>query len=258
MRTIKIIIIITIINIILQAATPRAFAQIPAIDVTAMFEVSDTDGIDGDILMYSPEGKLVRANIPYSPKMFGVLQERPLAVFRSEGENTKPVVRAGTALVNVTNSGGEIRSGDYITSSSTPGKGQKSAISGYTLGTAISDINEAEGKIPVAIRIEYIELTNTRSVLHLLDAFNIAAFQGASDPEKGSQLVKYVSSGLIILISLIVSLIIFGRSMLKSIDALGRNPLAKTTIQLSILVTAGVILVIMALSIGVAFVILKL
>lgn len=258
MKTIKIITIIIIITFIFNAL-PRAFAQAPAIDIASMYTVDDKDAIDGDILMYSPEGKLVRANVAYSPKMFGVLQDKPLAVFHSEGsENKKPVVRSGTAQVNVTNSGGAIKTGDYISTSSNAGRGQKSAISGYALGVALSDMNEASGKIPVAVRIEYVELTNTRSVLNLLNAFNIAAFQGASDPEKGSQLVKYVAAGLIVLTSMVVSLIIFGRSILKSIDALGRNPLAKTTIQLSIFITAGVILLIMAISIGVAFVILKL
>lgn len=249
---------ILLVTCYLILVTSTALAQQPAIDIASMYEVEDQDAIDGDILIYSPEGKLVRANVAYSPKMFGVLQDKPLVVYHSDVENSKPVVRSGTAQVNVTNSGGEIKTGDYITTSSNAGKGQKSAISGYALGTALADLTESEGKIPVAVRIEYVELTNTRSVLNLLNAFNIAAFQGASDPEKGSQLVKYVASGLIVLISLIVSLIIFGRSMLKSIDALGRNPLAKTTIQLSILVTAGVVLVIMVISIGVAFVILKL
>lgn len=234
-------------------------AQQPAIDVASMYEISDKDAVDGDILMYSPEGKLVRATVAYSPKMFGVLQDKPLAVYRSEGpENNKPVVRAGIAQVNVTNTGGAIKAGDYITTSSDAGKGQKSTISGYALGIATKDINEASGKIPIAIRIEYVELTNTRSVLNLLNAFNIAAFQGASDPEKGSQLLKYTIAGLIVLISLIVSLVIFGKSILKSIDALGRNPLAKTTIQFSIFITAVVIFIIMAISIGVAFVILRL
>ena len=249
--------LITIITLILNAPT-RAAAQTQAIDIASMYEIEDQDASDGDILMYSPEGKLVRANVAYSPKMFGILQDKPLVIYNSGVENTKPVVRSGTAQVNVTNGGGEIKTGDYITTSSNPGKGQKSTISGYALGIALTDSSESEEKIPVAMRIEYVELTNTRSVLNLLNAFNIAAFQGASDPEKGSQLVKYTASGLIVLISLVVSLIIFGRSILKSIDALGRNPLAKTTIQLSILLTAGMILVIMVLSIGVAFVILKL
>ena len=254
MKNIIIIISITIITIIFASPTR---AQVPAIDVASTYDITDENVIDGDILMYSDSG-LILANVAYTNKIFGVLQDTPLAVYKSEGDNKKPVVKGGVANVNVTNGNGVIKKGDYITSSSNPGKGQKGLISGYVLGTALEDMDQDEGKISVAVRIEFAELSNTRSVLRLLDYFNIAAFQAISDPEQGSQLVKYIAAGLIILVSIIISLFVFGRSILKSIDAIGRNPLAKTSIQLSIVFTAIIILIIMGVSIAAALIILKL
>lgn len=230
-------------------------AQIPAVDIVYTFEIADQDAIDGDILIYSDNG-IVRANEGYSSKLFGVLQEKPTIVYRSAEESKKPVARGGVAMVNVTNAAGAIKPGDYITSSTNPGKGQKATISGYAIGVALEELDQNEGKIRVALRVEYVELTNTRSVLRLLDYFNIAAF--SNDPEKASQVVKYGSAGLLVLGSLFISLFIFGRSITKSIEAIGRNPLAKTSIQLSILMTAGIIVLVVLLSLGAAYIILKL
>lgn len=231
-------------------------AQTPPIDITALYDVTD-DGIDGDILMYSDTG-LKRADIVYAPKLFGVLQDKPLLVYRSPDNTGKPVVRAGLAEVNVTNKGGAIKKGDYITSSPDAGKGQKASQSGYVLGIALADMNESEGKIQVAIKIEYAELSNTRSVLHLLDAFNIAAFQTASNPQQGTQLIKYGFAGLIVILALILSIIIFARSITKSIEALGRNPLARGSIMASIAINAGLTVVTILIGVVAAFVLLKL
>lgn len=233
------------------------FAQNPPVDLTALFEVADNEAVDGDILIYDPNG-IIRANITYSNKIFGVLQEKPLVIYRQENSTGKPVVRAGVAQVNVTNGNGAIKPGDYITSSKTPGKGQKADQSGYVLGVALSGMDQESEKIPVAIRIEYAELTNTRSVLRLLDYFNITAFQSTDDPEKGALLIKYSVSGLLLIIALIFSIMVFARSISKGIEALGRNPLAKSAIQLSIIINALLTIVIILIAVGTAFVILKL
>ncbi len=227
-----------------------------AVDITALYDIQDQDAIDGDIMMYSDTG-LIRADKVYSNKIFGVLQDTPLLVYRNS-DTAKPVVRTGVAEVNVTNSGGAIKKGDFITSSPKAGKGQKASQSGYVLGIALADMNEESGKIQVALRIEYAELSNTRSFLKLLDAFNIAAFQSASNPEQGLQLIKYAASSLIVLISLVLSFVIFARSIAKSIDALGRNPLARNAIMLSIMISAVLTLFTIVIGIGAALVILKL
>ena len=226
-------------------------------DIASTYEVTDSQGVDGDILVYTDKG-IVRASKPYDSSLFGVLQSTPLIVFTTEGDTTgKPVARAGTASVNVTNAGGQIKAGDYITSSSVAGKGQKATISGYVVGTSLNDMNEDQGKVEVAIRIEYAELTNSRSAAKLLDVLNVAAFESAKDPEKLSQVMKYFSAGFVVMGSLVFSLIIFGRSITKGIEAIGRNPLAKSTIQVSMMLSAVMTVGIILLSIGAAYVIIK-
>ncbi|MDO8618938.1 MAG: DUF2190 family protein [Candidatus Daviesbacteria bacterium] len=237
--------------------TPLTHAQTPPIDITAQYDVPDTAAIDGDILMYTSSG-LKRADVIYAPNIFGVFQDKPLLIYHTADDTGKPVVRAGIADVSVINAGGAIKKGDYITSSPTAGKGQKADQSGYVLGIALQDMSEPSGKIQVAVRIEYAELSNTRSVLHLLDAFNIAAFQTASNPQQGTQLIKYGFAGLIVILSLILSIILFARSITKSIEALGRNPLARSSIMLSIMINAGLTVVTIIIGVVAAFVLLKL
>ena len=226
-------------------------------DIASTYEVIDEAAIDGDIMVYTDEG-IVRAAKPYDSTLFGIFQTTPLLVFTIEGDTTgKPVVRAGTATVNVTNENGVIKAGDYITSSATVGKGQKATISGYVIGTALNDMNEPTGRVEVAISIEYAELTNSRTAARLFDALNIAAFESVRDPEKLSQIMKYFSAGFVVMGSLVFSLIIFGRSITKGIEAIGRNPLAKSTIQVSMMLSSLMTVGIILLSIGAAFVIIK-
>ncbi len=237
---------------------PQAYAQTKAIDVTSVYPIKDTQAVDGDILIYTDQG-LVRANVGFSNQMFGVLQDKPLLIYHTENEKGKPVVRAGIAQVNVTTDNGAIKAGDYITSSNKAGKGQKAAQSGYVIGVALADYNKTGvGKISVAVRIEYAELTNTRNVVRLLDYFNLAAFQGGQDPNKASQFVKYFSVGIIVIGSLIFGFVIFARSMTKSIEALGRNPLAKNAIHLSILMNAVLAVVTILIAVVASYMILLL
>lgn len=239
-------------------SAPPALAQNTPVDLASVYAIADKDAVDGDILMYSAGKGLVRANESFSPRMFGVLQDTPVMVFKLPNSTGKPVVRSGTAYVHVTDVNGAIKAGDYITSSSNAGRGQKTLESGYVLGVALGDLTGKDGKIPVAVRIEYVELTNTRSVVRLLDYFNVAAFQSASDPNKATQLIKYTAAAIIILLSLIVSFVVFGRSIGKGIESIGRNPLAKNAIQLSIIINAVFTIGIVLIAIGISYFILRL
>lgn len=252
----KLLILISAIALIIIPT--QVHAQATSIDIAALYDVADEEAIEGDILMFSDNG-IVRANLSYTNKIFGVLQETPLLVYRDVDSSGLPVARSGVVEVNITNEGGAIKPGDYITSSSTnPGKGQKAAVSGYVLGIALDEFSDAEGRIRVAMRIEYAELTNTRSILRLFDLFNVAVSQSANDPQGAAQLIKYVAAGLIVLGSLLVSFLVFARSISKSVEAMGRNPLAKNAIQLSIIINAALTILTILIGLGAAYIILRL
>lgn len=247
-----------------------ACAQEPrGIEVTAIYEIAEKDAVEGDILKATDKG-LVRTTIGFDNKMFGVIQDQPLLVYRTETQG-KPVVRSGVAQVNVTTLNGAIKYGDYITSSSIPGKGQKALESGYTFGMALGAFDGKEatqidgpngkvasGKIPVAMRIEYTELTNPRFAGRLFGFVGTTLLENVSDPKQIGTVVRFIAAGLVILLSFTFGFLTFSRSIAKSIEALGRNPLAKSTIQLTMVINIVLLIVTAVIGIVASILIIRL
>lgn len=232
-----------------------SYAQNPqGIEVTSVYPIADTEAVDGDILAASEQG-LVRTSQGFDNKMFGVIQNLPLLVYRVE-TGGKPVVRSGQAQVNVTTLNGPIKFGDYITSSSIPGKGQKATESGYILGIALAEFNGqgaeqvqgpgglvASGSIPVALKVEYAELTNPRFAGRLFGFVGQSFLENVQDPKQLGNIIRYIAAGLVLLLTFTFGFLTFSRSIAKSVEAIGRNPLAKSTIQLSMIINIALLVI---------------
>lgn len=246
--------------------TTPALAQLKASDISNVYEVIDKAAEDGDILISQDNG-LTRATTSYDMHLFGVLQNQPLMVYRRLDNSGTPVSRNGTTQVNVTTLGGPIAVGDYITSSEVPGKGQKASLSGYVVGVALSPFGEqdgqkitvagkqvASGKINVALKVEFAELSTARNNSRLIDSLSTAFFKNVEDPNKFIQVLRYIAAAVTVLISLGIGFITFSRSIPKGVEAIGRNPLAEKAILFSIvlnivftILTAGVGIVVAVL-----------
>lgn len=235
-----------------------AYAQ-QSLDFTISYGVSDPDAISGDILVNSDKD-LVRSRQPYAQKIFGVLQDKPLISVQVQGaENQKPIARSGSVNVNVVSDGGEIQKGDYITTSNKPGKGQKAQTSGYVVGTALSSLEagQTEGQIPVAIKVEFAELDKAQSANRLLGYAGSSLLQNVKDPEKFSQLLRFMVSGGIALAGFLIGFFAFARSIPKSIEAIGRNPLAKVAITAIVILNISLTVITTIIGIIGAFLILR-
>lgn len=252
---IGITILVTLLTFHFSFFTAAVHAQAPGLEATSVYEIPDAEAIEADILTATDQG-LVRASRGFDNKMFGVIADQPILVFRNKEIEGKPVVRSGTATVNVTTLNGPIKYGDYITSSSIQGKGQKASESGYVLGIALgtfdgTDAEEVDGpngkvalgKIPVAIRVEYAELTNPRFAGRLFGFVGSSFLENVNDPGKFGNTIRYIAAGLVVLLSFTFGFLTFSRSIAKSIEALGRNPLAKSTIQLSMIINIALLVV---------------
>lgn len=251
----KLLVISLSLLVLVSIFLPTVYAQESrGIEVTSVYEVADKDAQEGDILKATDTG-LVRTTIGFDNKIFGVIADTPLLVYRS-GVSGKPVVRSGIAEVNVTTLNGPIKYGDYITSSQIAGFGQKTSESGYTVGMALGAFTGegapqvdgpkgkvASGKIPVAIRIEYTELTNPRFAGRLFGFVGTAFLENISDPKQLGSVVRFVAAGLVVLLAFTFGFLTFSRSIAKSIEALGRNPLAKSAIQMSIIINIALLVV---------------
>jgi len=224
------------------------------LDISSAYDISDSQAQDGDILVTSDQRGLIKASASYDQHLFGVLQSRSLLVFRKAEKEGTPVARYGTTQVNVTTLNGEIEEGAYITSSEIPGKGQKATLSGYVIGVSQTSFKEGDGekmdykpadskepnrtissgKISVALKIEYAEISKSRTPFRFFDAFNTALFANMKDPSRFAEIFRYAAAGGIILASFVFGFFTFSRSVPKSIEAIGRNPLAEKTILFSV------------------------
>lgn len=239
------ILIITIVLTFL--ASKSVLAASTGLDVTTTYKISDSQVTDGDILVSSADG-FVRASIPYDNKIFGIYAAKPIIVFQAESGD-KPIVRSGVTLVNVLASEGAIKAGDFITSSKFPGKGAKAVRSGYVVGVALDPLSGQEGKIRVAVKVEYAELVMPRSANRLLEYLGIAFLANVRDPEKFGLIMRYILAALVLLVSILFGFGTFSRAIPKGIEAIGRNPLARHTIYLSLML--NVFLIIFTVFLGV-------
>lgn len=157
----------------------------------------------------------------------------------SEGE--VPIVSSGTAPVLVSGESGPIEKGDYITASSIAGVGMKAVKSGFTLGIAMQgfDGNSASDKGLIDVRIAkdftFGEDTPDSETIgnRLRDIVSLSAIAAIDDPK---EVFKYVVAGIILLTAVTIAFVSFSRTSQKGIEALGRNPLAKSSILTGIFV----------------------
>lgn len=220
------------------------YGQIKGVEMASVYDLADTEAQEGDILVNGDQG-LVRANVSFDSRIFGVVQNEVVAVYRDVEKTGVPVLRNGNATVRVSTLNGEIKRGDYITSSEITGLGAKADRSGYVLGTAVTDFvpegsqteyrgNQYQvGTVTVALQIEFADITYARNPSRLINQLNEALLRSLQSPDRAGQIIRYIMALLILFSALAVAYVANTRATARSIEAIGRNPVAKREIQAS-------------------------
>lgn len=249
----KLILLLTIMALVVPTAS---WAQQPDFGIGTTYPISDPSAVSGDIVSLSPDGlSLTLSKNAYDDRMHGVLVDKPAMVFRSTDDI--PVVRTGNALVNVTTLNGPIKAGDFITSSEIKGKGMRAEeLSGYVVGIALEPLAEDGGT-----QIEYLgkKLRSTSILVAigigpatpvlragggLLGTFRQIAgaflfnFRVSRQFER---VIRVILAALIAVVTIWITFNRFGKNVTRGIEAIGRNPLAKVSIQ-SMIVINGVLI----------------
>ncbi|OGG07728.1 hypothetical protein A2872_02070 [Candidatus Gottesmanbacteria bacterium RIFCSPHIGHO2_01_FULL_42_12] len=212
-------------------STSRVFGASPAVEIATIQQINDPGAVDGDIISITDQG-MVRSSTTADIHLFGILTDNPLAVWRDPNATGSAVVRNGIVEVNVTDAEGPIKRGDYVTSSETAGKGKKAIRSGYVIGQATAD--GQGGRVLVALRIEYAEVTTPRSANRLFEMLGATFFKNVQDPSKFAEIIRYILAAIVVILSFLFGFLTFSRSIPKSIEAIGRNPLSRNSILISI------------------------
>ncbi len=233
-----------------------SFAQITSSGIAVSAPVTDSGAQDGDIICTYPEGN-VRCDLDYDPSMFGVISDNPAASIEDQ-DLTSPrlIVSSGIVTVRVSSINGNIAEGDFVTSSKTQGIGQKASRNGYVLGMAMenyeSNDSSAIGRIQVMVNIHPAGgLSGPRGNLlqFIREGLAVPVFEPVES-------LRYILAALMVIISFTLGMIYFGRSSRTGIEAIGRNPLAKRVIQLTVVMNIVLTIVIVLVGLSISYLIL--
>lgn len=217
--------------------------------VAKNLEIADPEAKIGDIISKTSEG-FFRSKIPYDREMVGVVGENPILVFGKLTTTTRQVVSFGQTLVRVSNKNGEIKRGDFITSSEIPGVGQKATESGFVLGKALEDFNQKEGLIRVEINIQYQTLSPAGvPITGILSKI----WEVLGRPENFPTFLRYIFAIILGGGSFFAGFFFFVKALSEGLEAMGRNPLAKRSIQAGMIINLVAILLLTLAGLSLAF-----
>jgi hypothetical protein len=218
----------------------------------------------GDIVALDADGYHL-SRTSYDEHTFGVVNLNPaVALSIVPGENKVPVVTTGTVSVKVSGEGGAIAVGDFIATSQVPGVGMRANDPGVVLGTALAPFDQTEPdvveQIPVALNIHFAVAATDSSIpsrfsSQVRQAIVTGAAAATSDPNTA---LRYAVAAVVMIISLVFGLFVFGRSAMNGVAAIGRNPLARRSIILGISFNVIITVAIVAGGVVAAFFILAL
>lgn len=187
------------------------------------------------------------------PNIVGVITNNPaITLRRSTSPNVYDVNNSGVAQVRASNSAGKISKGDYVTSSDTLGTAIKSSTSEYVLGVALEDFDSPSGLMRVEVEPRYI-LVNASTGTNLINVVRNSSQSLFLAPIDS---LRYILAAIVAIASFIFGFSIFGKITGSGIQALARNPLARSSIQTNIVIEFGLNIAIIVFGIVVSYFIL--
>jgi F0F1-type ATP synthase membrane subunit c/vacuolar-type H+-ATPase subunit K len=208
-----------------------SFAQFSGISITIPWSKRLVES--GDVVVLE-EGIFSLGKKDYDENIYGVVAEEAaisLSDTTLEDGQFVRTVSDGEIEVKVTTSNGDINVGDYLTSSFVEGVAQKADMSGYVLGVALesfaSEDPNAVGTVLTQLDIKSAYIAD-RSQKNLLQFLKTGALSPIMSP---LTTFRYLLSALVVVASFIVGFSSFGKLSGKSVEAMGRNPLASRDIK---------------------------
>src|SRR3989338_2684520 len=233
-----------------------AYAQSKSVGTAISIPIIDNDVADGSIIASTPKGYGLTATA-YDSNMYGIYTQSPSIFLQNTSDpQTKPVTTMGKANVLVSSINGDIKKNDFITTSTIAGIGQKATRNGMVLGTAMDDYSNSNQKIAEKILVAVNPHFNASFADTKTNVLEV--LRNASDPTTltPTTSLRYVVAAGIVLVSFAIGFIYFGRVTSSGVEALGRNPLASRTIQLSLVFNLVLMIVIILVGLGIGYMIL--
>lgn len=196
--------------------------------VAGSVAVENPDLPSGTIVCAYAEGNLP-CNREYDPAILGVIDTQPTVYLQNLSQTqTLPLVTSGKAVIRVKADAG-IKKGDFVTSSTEAGVGQKAGHSGQVVGTAQADQEGETVLVEINIR-PAIVAEGVRG--NLLETIRQGLASVYLTPLTA---LRYMLALVVTVAAFILGFIYFGRVARTGVEAVGRNPIASRTIQLSVI-----------------------
>jgi len=217
---------------ILSLSTNTTFSQNNAISLTVVIEGELPSDPNGSIVVLD-KGVYKISNKKADPNQVGVITLNPAVTLRkSSNQNVYDVNTSGTTVIKASNRNGKITKGDYISSSDLLGVAQKSSESEYVIGVAAEDFDSELGVLRVNIEPRYV-LLNASTGSNLLNVVRQSSQSVFLAPVDS---LRYILAAIVAIASFLFGFSIFGKITGSGIQALARNPLARSSIQINIII----------------------
>ena len=208
----------------------------------------------GTIIAETAEG-YAAASSNSSESVVGILVADADFIYLAEETTDRPIVSSGIVPVLLSSEMGQITKGTPITVSKTqPGIGVKAQEQDIIIGVAqesTNSISPSLKKVEVrnGYKIEFSQSLKDNSVL-AQELENLVKQSSSKIVSADTNPTVYLLAIIVVILAAIFSFILFGRVAINGINALGRNPLAKSAIITGIIINS---LLIIAFVIGVLF-----
>jgi len=209
------------------------------------FKVEDKKAEPGDIISKKGE-KLVRSSQPYDSDLFGVVAKNPVVTMGKPEEGALPIVTSGITLVKVDGTYEKIKRGDYITSSDKPGVGRKAPVPGYVIGRALEDFEGKEGLILVLVHPQNAIFEQEKSWEKITFWEAVGRIITALERDV-PKVLRYVFAMVLASASFILGYRAFMGNLREGIRGISRNPMARHSIRLAMILNLiGIVIVTLA------------
>lgn len=138
------------------------YTRLSGADVAEVYYTNDQDTVEGDIVSLNGEGvsQVSKSTVPYDSHALGIISTKPGLTLGEADGTGKPVIvgLSGRVPVKVSTKNGDIKPGDYITTSDIPGVGMKATEAGRVIGKALTSLSGVDtGLVAVFIQNTYFD-----------------------------------------------------------------------------------------------------
>ncbi len=235
-------------------------AQSDITNIAFSVSIKDENVQNGDIICSDTEGYIL-CKTEYNSSIYGVVDDTPsLSVEVGDIQNSHLVVSKGQIAVRVSSANGDIKVGDFITTSTQAGVGELATKTGFVIGTALEEYTSADknavGQIKISLNIHpRVDIIGGNARENLLDLLRSGLAGLGVNPIAA---LRYLAASVMVIVSFVIGFLYFGRIAKAAIEAIGRNPLASIRIQASMLVTVLIMLAVFFVGLATAYLILAL